>query len=204
MVLMSVITTLLCLASTSAAAAAAAAAINDSSSSSSGSSSSSSSSSSDRPWLTLAGTDPVQAADSLVSAMTFTEKIDMLHGWPDSNYTGYVRGNTRLGIPPLNLNDGPQGMRAPGGSTAWPSAMTVGATWDRELARAWGESMGAEFKYKGANVQLGPGLCLARVPHNGRNFEYLSGGDPFLGYSMVQPVINGIQSQNVIANAKHW
>jgi beta-glucosidase len=31
-------------------------------------------------------------------------------------------------------------------------------------------AMGAEFAAKGANVQLGPGLNVARVPHNGRNF----------------------------------
>jgi hypothetical protein len=47
----------------------------------------------------------------------------------------------------------------------------------------------------GANVQLGPGVCLARVPVNGRNFEYLSGEDPFLGFTLVQPVVRGIQSQ---------
>ena len=32
----------------------------------------------------------------------------------------------------------------------------------------------------------------------------LSGEDPFLGYVMVQPAIKGIQSQGVVANAKHW
>lgn len=48
------------------------------------------------------------------------------------------------------------------------------------------------------------GLCLARVPVNGRNFEYISGEDPFLGFTLSQPLINGIQSQNVIANAKHF
>lgn len=63
---------------------------------------------------------------------------------------------------------------------------------------------GKEFFDKGANVQLGPGVCLARVPVNGRNFEYLSGEDPFIGYTMIQPVVKGIQSQNVIANAKHY
>jgi beta-glucosidase len=47
----------------------------------------------------------------------------------------------------------------------------------------------------GANVQLGPGVCVARVPVNGRNFEYLSGEDPFLGFTLVQPVVQGIQSQ---------
>jgi beta-glucosidase-like glycosyl hydrolase len=33
------------------------------------------------------------------------------------------------------------------------------------------------------------------VPVNGRNFEYLSGEDPFLGYVLVQPTVRGIQSQ---------
>ena len=60
---------------------------------------------------------------------------------------------------------------------------------------SWGTAMGKEFYGKGANVQLGPGVCIARVPRNGRNFEYLSGEDPFLGYTLVQPVIKGIQSQ---------
>ena len=32
----------------------------------------------------------------------------------------------------------------------------------------------------------------------------MSGGDPYLGYTMVQPAVKGIQSQKVIANAKHW
>ncbi len=61
-----------------------------------------------------------------------------------------------------------------------------------------------EFFGKGANVQLGPGVNVARVPRNGRNFEYLSGEDPFLGYTLVQPAVQGIQSQGVIANAKHY
>ena len=28
--------------------------------------------------------------------------------------------------------------------------------------------------------------------------------DPYLGYTLVQPVIHGIQSQKVVANAKHY
>lgn len=67
-----------------------------------------------------------------------------------------------------------------------------------------GQALGKEFKNKGANVILGPGLNLARVDINGRNFEYLSGEDPYLGYVLVKPLIKGIQSQGVIANAKHW
>lgn len=53
-------------------------------------------------------------------------------------------------------------------------------------------------------MQLGPGMNLARVPRNGRNFEYVSGEDPFFGYTAVQPIIRGIQSKGIIANAKHF
>jgi beta-glucosidase len=122
-------------------------------------------------------------------------------------YVGYVNGCERLGIPALKLNDGPQGFRDetnPGTTTSFPSGLSLGASWDRDMCFAWGEAMGKEFYGKGTNVQLGPGMNLARVPLNGRNFEYMSGGDSYLGYTLVQPAIKGIQSQGIIANAKHW
>jgi len=53
-------------------------------------------------------------------------------------------------------------------------------------------------------VQLGPGMCVARIPKNGRNFEYLAGEDPYLGYVLAQSAVTGIQSEHVIANAKHY
>ena len=33
----------------------------------------------------------------------------------------------------------------------------------------------SQFAAKGASMQLGPGMCLARVPNDGRNFEYIAG-----------------------------
>merc|ERR550532_2283084 len=126
---------------------------------------------------------------------------------PDCAYVGNVAGNARLGIPPIHMQDGPQGFRndkQPGTTTAWPSALTIAASWDVDAAYAWGAGMGREFHAKGANVQLGPGLCVARVPRNGRNFEYIAGEDPYLGYVLAKPVVKGIQSQKVVANAKHW
>ena len=47
------------------------------------------------------------------------------------------------------------------------SGLTVAATWDVELAERWGAGMGEEFRGKGANVQLGPSLGVARVPWAG-------------------------------------
>lgn len=44
--------------------------------------------------------------------MTLEEKVAMLHGYGFVDlYVGTVDGNNRLGIPPLYLNDGPQGFR---------------------------------------------------------------------------------------------
>ncbi len=50
---------------------------------------------------------PAQRAAALLAQMNITEKITMVHGW-DTPYVGGVIANTRLGIPALNLNDGPQ------------------------------------------------------------------------------------------------
>ena len=150
-------------------------------------------------------------ATALVRKMTLKEKVSMLPGlgWRKT-YTGLVDAivNTSSGvrIPPLKLNDGPQGFRAQGytgSSTQWPAAINVAASFDVAMAKRWGEGMGKEFYDKGSNVQLGPGLCLARIPTNGRNFEYLSGEDPFLGYTMVQPVVRGIQSNKVVSLYVH-
>ena len=97
--------------------------------------------------------------------MTLNEKVAMMHGapWTDAcHWTGYVAPNERLGIPALKMNDGPQGFRDndhPRTTTAWPSGLTVGATWDTDLVNLWGAAMGKEFRLKGANVQLGPGTC---------------------------------------------
>ena len=136
---------------------------------------------------------PSARARELVSRMNLTEKISMACGvdglgWgpPEHPYVGNVPALPRVGIPWLSLQDGPQGYRdgkyghyggAPGTSTQWPSGMTVAATFDAALAFEWGVAMGAEFKAKGANVQLGPGMNLARIPRGGRNFEYISGED---------------------------
>ena len=131
------------------------------------------------PWSST-NLEPSTRAKKLLQAMTAEEKFRLLHGPPKKGecthplhgfcaYVGNVKGNDRLGIPPLNMNDGPQGFRQPGGpkfqgtSTAWPSGLTMAASWDVAALEEWGKGMGKEFRAKGANVQLGPGLCLARV-----------------------------------------
>ena len=156
-----------------------------------------------RPWMNPAD-PPEERARKLVAAMTTEEKLGLFHG-SCKGYTGNVCGIDRLSVPQQKFEDGPQGFRGSSGtSTAWPAGLPVAASFDTALMRRWGAAMGDEFYRKGANVQLGPGMCLARVPRNGRNFEYLSGEDPYLGYHMAKASVTGIQSQGVIANAKHF
>lgn len=156
-----------------------------------------------------AQSSPEARAQAMLQRMNFTEKVNMLHG-VNGIYVGNVPGNERLGIPSLNLQDGPQGFRITPGtgevgtSTAWPSSMTIAASWDLDLLYEWAYEMAREFKDKGANVQLAPGIGIARVPNAGRNFEYLCGEDPSFGAAVVVPVIQGIQDQGVMADAKHW
>jgi len=162
--------------------------------------------------------DPESRAKKIVEQMSLNDKIMMLAGHRSEdadygNYIGRVGSDDgtpmRNGVPDIRMNDAGNGFRQeggsfPGSSTQWPSSLNIGATWDEDAAMEWGVAMGTEFAGKGANVLLGPGMCVARFPRNGRNFEYASGEDPYLGYIMVQPVFKGIQSMGVMANGKHW
>ena len=97
--------------------------------------------------------DPSERAAQLVSQLRLPEKLSLMAG-QKGLYTGNVPGVERLGIPPLSMQDGPQGFRAtektggPGSSTAWPSELSLAAAWDAELAERWGVAMGQEFRMK--------------------------------------------------------
>lgn len=115
-----------------------------------------------RPWMNKAD-PPSTRAKALVAEMTLTEKVAMLHGPAEGPccqcttsstcaYVGNVVPNERLGIPPINMNDGPQGFRDnnnPQTTTAWPSGLTMAASWDVKGMEEWGVGMGKEFIAKG-------------------------------------------------------
>jgi len=155
--------------------------------------------------------DPASRAHALLAQMTLDEKIAMVHGnntvgGSGSGYVGYIPAIARLNIPPVTMNDGPEGFRGPvaGTSVQWPSGVASAASWNVSMVREWGVAMGGEFARKGATVMFGPGVNVARVPVAGRLFEYLSGEEPYLGATLVVPMVEGIQSQGVIACAKHF
>jgi beta-glucosidase len=142
-------------------------------------------------------------ARALVSQMTLDEKLSLVHG-VKGPYVGNTATIDRLGIPALTLEDGPQGV-ADGTThtTCWPAAISVSASWDLALMRDYASAMAEEQRVKGTNVMLGPMVNVARVPYHGRGFEGF-GEDPMLSSQMAFEYVTGVQSQGVMATAKHY
>jgi len=63
--------------------------------------------------------------------------------------------------------------------------------------------VGSETRGNAHHVFIAPGVNLARVPQNGRNFEYF-GEDPYLAGVMAVAQIRAVQGHGVQAVAKHY
>ena len=153
-----------------------------------------------------------QRIDDALSRMTLDEKIAVIHA--QSKFSS--PGVKRLGFPDFWTDDGPHGVRPDvlwdeweqAGQTndscvAFPALTCLAATWNPQMARLYGESLGEEALYRGKGMILGPGVNIYRTPLGGRNFEYM-GEDPWLASRMVVPYIQGLQSKGVAACVKHY
>jgi beta-glucosidase len=138
-------------------------------------------------------------ADALLAQMTLDEKLTLIGGINDF----YTQAIPRLGVPQFRMSDGPLGVHDYGPTTEYPAPIALAASWDTELAKHVGESMGKDARARGVHFILAPGLNIYRAPMNGRNFEYL-GEDPYLASRFAVALIEGIQNQGVIATAKHF
>lgn len=147
----------------------------------------------------------------IMVSMTMEEKIAFCTG-ADFWHTKSIE---RLNVPEIMMSDGPHGLRCQAGeadmigineslpATCFPTAVTAGATWNRELYAAEGEAIGKEGATAGVSVVLGPGCNIKRNPLGGRNFEYIS-EDPYLAGKMAAAFINGQQSTGVASSLKHF
>lgn len=150
-----------------------------------------------------------ERVDELLAQMTIDEKIAFVTGEVNWNYGFYARPLGRLGIPALQMADGPAGVRInkgdvhEGKATALPAPLALAATWEPESARAYGEVVGVECRATDHNVSLGPAVDIARVPVGGRTFESY-GEDPLLTSRIGVAFVQGVQAQGVQACAKHY
>lgn len=165
-------------------------------------------------FLVLLGTISLPAQDfeaqarALVGKMTLPEKIDQLHGIHDATHYRYIPPVPRLNIPALHVANGPAGVGPAGDdpqlpATALPAPISLAASWDEALAHRYGVVIGKESRNLAEDLLEGPDINIARVPQNGRTFEAF-GEDPYLVARMGVNVIQGIQSQGIIANVKHY
>jgi len=146
--------------------------------------------------------------DKLLSQMTLAEKLTLIHDSREGPATyqgqaGYIAGVPRLGIPGLRLADGPPGVLTRHPSQAETATMGVAATFDTRLAEQNGVVIGREAHALGIDVALQPYINIDRDLAWRRAYNTY-GEDPLLTSAMGAAVITGIQSQHVMAVAKHF
>jgi beta-glucosidase len=162
--------------------------------------------------------------DDIINRLTIHEKVSLLVGIGQQTYrnppsgpktvlapgaAGYTSAVPRLGLTSVSMADGPSGVRLyPGADdyketfcTAFPSAISIGASWDTEVAQMIGKATGEEALKYGIDVLLAPGMNLQRNPLCGRNFEYYS-EDPLITGKMAAAYTNGVQLNGIGATLK--
>jgi beta-glucosidase len=150
----------------------------------------------------------VPRVDKLLSQMTVDEKMALIRGAsepPASNQgqAGYLSGVPRLGIPPIRMSDGPPGVLTRNPSMAETATMGVAATFSVKDAEQNGEVIAREAKSLGIDVVLEPFINIDRDITFARGYN-TEGEDPVLTGVIGAGLIQGIQSQGVMSQAKHY
>jgi beta-glucosidase len=156
------------------------------------------------PWLSRSL--PVgQRVHMLLAHMTLANKINMVTGAGTTEpYVFYISAIPSLCVPAIGEEDGPTGVGdGLTGVTQMPSAVSLAATFDTSLADRYGQVVGSEERGKGAMVNLGPTVNIDRDPRWGRSFEAYT-EDPFLNAAIAAADIGGVQSQDEMAQVKHF
>ena len=140
---------------------------------------------------------------------TNEEKLNMLFGIQNMQTRPETGGCVGM-IEPIGekfggicLQDGPAGVRFSTSTQSWQASINTASTFNKTLMFEVGKAQGKEFRAKGVNVALGPAMNIQRSPQGGRIWECY-GDDPFLAGVTATQVIKGIQSNGVIACAKHF
>ena len=153
----------------------------------------------------------MRTIDELINELTLEEKACLLSGHK-SWHTNKV---SRVDLPSIFLTDGPHGLRKKREdsketglgetefATAFPTAVTSGSTWNKELIYKMGEGMGKECNFYDVHLILGPAVNIKRNPLCGRSFEYLS-EDPLISGIMGAALTRGIEDRGVGTSVKHY
>ncbi len=152
-----------------------------------------------------------QKVKDLLKELTLEEKAGLLSG-ADFWHTKAVE---RLNIPRVMMCDGPNGLRKQVGegdhlginesieTVCYPTASALASSFDRDLLRIVGETLGKECQVENVGMLLGAGVNIKRSPLCGRNFEYFS-EDPYLSGKLAVSYVTALQNEGISACVKHF
>lgn len=126
----------------------------------------------------------------------------------------HTAGIAKKGLDPLEMHDGPLGIRylkeeagmtldKTSPSTCFPAPCLLACSFNPSLEEKIGGMMALECRAQKTGMLLAPGVNIKRNPLCGRNFEYLS-EDPLLAGEMAAGFIKGLQNNGVGACLKHY
>lgn len=153
----------------------------------------------------LSWDDAYVKAKELVDQMSLEQKVNITTGigWEGGPCVGNTYAITDPDFPSLCLQDAPLGIRFANNVTSGVSGINAAASFDRKAIYERGVYLGKESRGKGVHVLLGPAMNFMRSPEGGRGWE-AGGEDPYLTGVMSAETVLGIQSQGVVATAKHY
>jgi beta-glucosidase len=124
------------------------------------------------------------------------------HAWALNEVQRFFIEETRLGIPVDFTDEGIRGVEA-FKATSFPTQLGVGQTWNRALVFQMGRVTGREAKALGFTNVYCPIMDIIRDQRWGR-CEESYGEDPFLAAELGIAMAKGVQTQQVVATAKHF
>lgn len=88
-------------------------------------------------------------------------------------------------------------------ATIYPHNIGLAAANNPELMRSIGEMTAYEMSLTGVNMTFAPSIGIIKDVRWGRTYETL-GADPVVAESLITPYIEGLQTHNIAATAKHY
>ena len=139
--------------------------------------------------------------DQLLDQMTIDEMQQTIGfgGYQTAAVSSIEKVRTNDCDGPASINNNFTGV----GSVGFPAATLIGMTWDKDLAYAFGDSIGEMANEMDTSGWYGPAMNIHRTAFAGRNFEYYS-EDGVLSGQMASNAILGAQEHGVYAYMKHF
>jgi beta-glucosidase len=160
-------------------------------------------------WKNEIWKDGIANIDEELNSLPNNKKAESEYSYPFSKHANAINTiqkwfieETRLGIPVDFTNEGIHGL-CHDRATSVPAPISIGSTWDKQLVRLAGETVGREAKALGYTNIYAPILDPARDPRWGRVVECY-GEDPFLIAELGKQMVMGIQNQGVASTLKHY